>query len=545
MLASLGSGGFDRLGVGGLPDSPSPDRAIRAELARFCMLGGEDAPRLHEKGLRLNGAWITGVLDLEGCTLPGDVGLIDCRFEAAPIFRSAEVGTVYLDGSEMPGLVTERVHARGSLYLRAARIDGPVRLAGARIDGEMVLDQARVSAGGGLAIEAPDMETRGDLSLSGAAVHGGIRLQGARIGGFFAATGAAIRHPGAVALDLDSASVGSDVLLGAARIEGRATFDGVRVGGDVDLDRGRFEAPGEVAVNFSRSDVAGAFFLRDGAVIEGALNLNDAELGTIVDAEACWPGPGDLMLNRCRYGGFLGAPTAAEQRLVWLARQDPSRWGEDFWPQPYEQLATVLNQMGHEEDARAVLMVKERLQRRARRLRADGAPLRALLLVRDALLFATVGYGRKPLRALVWLAVLWVAGAALYAVVAARDEIRPNGLVQLRSPEWVLCAAEVGTTVRMQSLDSERGGLRGVGQTQLACYLGQPEARSFTTFSPWIFSLDALIPGLETGQRGSWSPDTRFRLGHFAKLYEYAQTLAGWALGVLAVAGFSGIVKSR
>ena len=58
-------------------------------------------------------------------------------------------------------------------------------------------------------------------------------------------------------------------------------------------------------------------------------------------------------------------------------------------------------------------------------------------------------------------------------------------------------------------------------------------------------SVDALLPGLETGQRDYWSPDTRTALGSAGKWFLYFQTLAGWALSLLAVAGFSGIVKSR
>ena len=162
MLAGLGTGGFDRLGAGGVPEAPLPERTVRAELVRFCMLGGPDAPRLHEKGLRLSGAWITGTLDLEGCKLPGDVGLVDCRFEAAPILRSAEVGTVYLDGS-----VAARDGRRAgacagqSVSPRGAGRRGQSCSPGARIDGEVVLDSAVLSAPGRLALDAPDIVDAG------------------------------------------------------------------------------------------------------------------------------------------------------------------------------------------------------------------------------------------------------------------------------------------------------------------------------------------------------------------------------------------------
>ena len=117
--------------------------------------------------------------------------------------------------------------------------------------------------------------------------------------------------------------------------------------------------------------VAGAFFLRDGARVTGALSLNGATLGAIVDDPACWPATGDLRLEPLPLRRVpRQRRSARRERLDWLSRQTPERWGEDFWPQPYEQLAHVLGEMGHDEDKRRVLIEKERLARRARRERA-------------------------------------------------------------------------------------------------------------------------------------------------------------------------------
>ena len=545
MIAALDSGFFDRLGPGVPPDEDNGARDVRASLIRFLMIGGADAPRLHEKGLRLSGARIRGVLDLEGCRIRRDIGLADCRFDAAPILRSAVIDTLFLDGSVAPGLVADRLEARGGVYLRGARIDGAILLRGARVGGEVVIDGAALDRSGGVAVVAADIEVGGDFSLRGATCLGGVTLTAARIGGDLGATGAAIGAPDGTALLADGVALGGDVAMATARIEGECRFVGARIGGDVTLDGGTFAAPGTRALTFNRAEVSGALFLREDARITGVLGLTGARIGAISDAPSSWPAPGDLLLDRCIYGGFLGAPVDATLRLDWLSRQQPERWREEFWPQPYEHLSAVLAEMGHGEDAQTVLMVKERLQRRARRARTTFRPGRAGLFVRDAVLRATVGYGLKPLRAMIWLAALWALGAGLFTLVWEAEEMRPNVAFLLRAPEWVLCEAQQGQRIRMQSIDAVRVGLASPGQSQMACFLAQPEARSLPKFNPWMFSLDALIPGLETGQRGYWSPDTRGALGAAGKAYEYLQAMAGWALGLLAVAGFSGIVKSR
>jgi hypothetical protein len=287
-----------------------------------------------------------------------------------------------------------------------------------------------------------------------------------------------------------------------------------------------------------------AFFLRQGARVNGTLSLAGAELGAILDEPASWPAEGDLVLNRCLCGALLGGATDAAPRLDWLARQSPSRWGEDFWPQPYEHLAKVLREMGHDDDARTVLIAKERLARRARRAQADN-PLRwAMLWINDCFLGLTTAYGRMPLLALVWMFVLWALGTMLYAHLESVGALRPYSAVILRSPEWVLCSVPQGESQFMVSLGVERDGLALPGQTQVACYLQQPEANAFPKFSAAMLSAEAIIPGLGVGQKDIWSPDTRTAIGYFGKVFAYFQTLAGLALGLLAVAGFSGVVKS-
>jgi hypothetical protein len=265
----------------------------------------------------------------------------------------------------------------------------------------------------------------------------------------------------------------------------------------------------------------------------------------MMDDPACWPGSGDLALDRCEYGGFLGTPADAATRLRWLARQTPQRWDEDFWPQPYRHLAAVLDDMGHNEDADRVIFEKERLQRRARRQRANTWAARAVLWLRDFLLRITVGYGRRSLLVLVWLVVLWAAGAASLQYAWEAEAMRPNMPFILRTPEWLQCAAGTHATVWLPSMAENRAGLAVPGESQLDCYLRQPEAAAYPAFNPLMFAVDALLPAVDTGQRGFWSPDTRGPVGAMVKGVVYLLTLSGWVLGLLAVAGFSGLVRSR
>ncbi len=545
LLDGLSNGAFDRVGAGGLPVEGDAARLVRADLIRFLLLRGEGAPYLHQKGIRLGGAWITGVLDLEGCRVPHDIGLLDCRFDATPVLRSAVIDTLSLDGSHLPGFAADRLEARGDLLFRSATVSGPISLRGARIGGDLVFDGATLDYPGDRALGAERISVRGGVMLRGATVRGSVAFPGARIGGDLDLIGAVLERPGGDALEADSISVEGDITLRLASVTGAISLVSARIGGDVDLSAASLSNPGAMAFNLNRATSNGAFFLRQDAKIDGTLSLNGAALGAMVDDPACWPAKGELRLNRCLYGALLGAEIGADVRLDWLARQTPERWGEDFWPQPYEQLARVLGEMGHDEDKRRVLVQKERLSRRARRGRARSLPRRLMLRIQDMVVGLTTGYGRQPLLALVWMGLLWLSGTVFYSYLDSIQAVRPNSVVVLRSPEWVLCAVPRDQTLFLPSFALDRAGLAAPGQKQLACYRAQPEAQAFPKFNAAMLSADAIIPGLGTGSKDYWSPDTRVPLGYAGKWYMYFQTLAGLGLGLLAVAGFSGIVKSN
>jgi hypothetical protein len=107
-----------------------------------------------------------------------------------------------------------------------------------------------------------------------------------------------------------------------------------------------------------------------------------------------------------------------------------------------------------------------------------------------------------------------------------------------------MCAAPRSEQRLLGSPPQPADGRAAPGQTQLACYREQWEASSYPEFNPWFYSLDTLLPVLDLGQKSFWRPDPSGRSGTLAINYFYFQAIVGWALSLLAVAGFSGLVKS-
>jgi hypothetical protein len=138
------------------------------------------------------------------------------------------------------------------------------------------------------------------------------------------------------------------------------------------------------------------------------LDLRQAQVDSLWDDPA--HRPGETRLDGLRYED-LAPRLPAPARLDWLSRGQAG-----YQPQPFEQLAAHYRRIGHDEDARHVLLHKQRKRRRTL-----APPGRMWGLTQDLL----VGYGYRPWLAGLWILVLLAAGTVFFAVtppVAARTD---------------------------------------------------------------------------------------------------------------------------
>jgi hypothetical protein len=433
-------------------------------------------------------------------------------------------------------------------------------LLGSKLGGNLVCDGAQFTAANhGKALSADGLQADGGVFLLGIVAKGEVRFPGAKLGGgFYCKDAHFTASEDGKALFASKIKVEGDVMLRGVVAHGEVGLINASMSGDLFLS-GKFSAKKNGrALNMAGAQVEGAFFLRGQASTKGIVDLRAARIGTMNDNLASWPSSGDLLLDRCRYGAFAGnAPVDAESRIRWLGLQTPRRWGHEFWPQPYEECARVLREGGHNAAARAVLIEKERLQRKARRdelarelarahVDRDKTPPEAgfrrhtdrvigltlhffALRVWDGILAWVVGYGRKPQNAALWALGFWLVGAFIFGTAGGHGAIKPNLPQVLRAPEWVECDVN--------------GPRRGDWSTQYACFRAQPEAQSYPQFNALIYSADTLIPVVSFEMQSYWLPDDATTRGAWARAYLWLHIALGWALTVLAVAGFSGLIK--
>ncbi|AGS68978.1 hypothetical protein [Streptomyces collinus] len=438
-----------------------PERSVRARMVCWLLLDGPPALAGRVSSLKLAGVRVTGTLDLAGGTVTPYVELRGCRFDDQVLLPEARFTTLRLVDCAVPRLEAARVHTEGDLHLPRCRVPLGIRLTDAHIGTDLLLNQAivhqdrsgrSIAADGmtvGQDLQAELLESHGELSLRSAKVGVSLSLRGARLANPYARL--ALNAPQLTVertLYLTPAGVGSPLLSGTTpargtriqrfECQGGVRLDDGRFGDAIDLDRARFDLTDDQVLSLRRVQTPELRFLGD-APQRGQVLLSGARVVNLVDRAGSWPGPGRLHMGGFAYENLVPrGPFPLVRRLDWVTAATA-----EYNPEPYERLAAVLRAAGEDEDAREVLLAK---QRRRRETLPPAA--KTWGYVQDL----AVAYGYRPGRAAVWMAVLWAAGTLLFAH-ADHPPVNPGG-----HPSW----------------------------------------------SPALFTLDLLLPVVDLGQAGQW-----------------------------------------
>ncbi|MGW0809859.1 hypothetical protein [Nonomuraea sp. NPDC002799] len=351
----------------------------------------------HPAAMAFRGSRITAAGGLYlggGFSAKGTVRLADSRVE-----RELSLNDARLDNDGGDALQAGELHVEGTIEARGLVARGRIDLSLARITGSLRLPGADLAAPGEVALNGEGAAIDGALScVDGFRTRGAVRLADATIGTVADFSGATLSDPAGKALDLSAATIGSGLLCGRGfTAEGEVALIGTQVRRHVYLNDATLSNPGGRALAAWQLE-ANELYLRPRQRPQGLLDLRHARIGVLRDDPGTWSPHRQDGLTYSALDPIL----PARQRLEWL-RGDP----EAYVPQPYEQLAVTYRRLGHDEDARTVLLFKHRRRRATlpRRLRVWG-------VVQDV----TVGYGYRPMRAAAWFAALLVVGATVFAL---------------------------------------------------------------------------------------------------------------------------------
>lgn len=490
------------------PTQAGPDNIIRASLLRLLITGGTADCGLHETGVCLLGGWIVGRLDLSFTRARGRTILGKCHFAEKPRMEQAELQFLSLKDSHLPGLWAPGFKVTRSLFLRKVTIRGTVDMNGADIGGQLACNDATFYGKDGEAFRALGVKVGESLFLTKVKTSGSVTVAGADIGGLLSCEG--------------------------------ATFDG----------------KGGMALHAQRLRVAQGFIWRGLKGVTGTVSLNGAHVGDLVDDMASWPtAPDSLILDGFTYDRIADGPTDATARLPWL--RSGANFNGTFYPQSYTQLAKVLWEMGHTQQARRVLIERTRLLgrqiRRERAIPPDGTihmAFRSLWSdirntahgVGDWFVYQVTGYGHRPVNALLWLIGLWAFAWFLAAQVWNEGSFAPNSDVVLVSQSWIDAtdADCIGPLLRPPPTGLEPCDPNPANTWSAKAAPGM----DWDSFSARGYALDLVVPILTLGQTDAWAPSKdRGWWGWTLWWGRWAFEVFGWVITALGAAAITGIIQ--
>lgn len=505
------------------PDSPAEANDIRAGFLRFLALGGDSTSLVPESGLKVQGAYIDGAVNLDSVSMVRPLWLMDCTIPGALSFSDTEIKAFSLDGSFVTAIQGDRVSIGGSLLLRRSVV-GVASFAGARVGADIdcrgaqfqgagsgdtgALRLTRIQVGGNIYL-SEGFESKGEVQLNNAAVQGNIDCRG----GTFTLPDeglAVIRGPDAVSEN--AISLANAVVQGAL-----------------------------ILASINRQD-------QPSAVINGSLDLTDAYVRLLADNPVSWPPRHSsglrnvIHLDGFTYERFAGpTPVDAAILMAWLRRQPPSHLGSDFKPQPFEQVIKVLRNMGHPEEARKLAIKREGFLTRRRFANWWRGPSEILVAL-SALLWAItggllIGHGYRPMRVLFIMAAVGLSCGFYFKLAADQGAFAP------RDPNVILYDG-------FKDCRPEAGG----NWTACTDKVGKKFAE-FPQFNPWVYSFDVLLPLVDLQQEKAWAPmqqEVAISVGGYSlnvppwgiNALVLEELVFGWVASLLAVAAFSGLVKT-
>ncbi len=467
-------------GFGGELNYPDPEEAkghdeawpenriLRAEFLEALLFDPEFRDQVKGFGIWIVGGWIEDdliwshrkisfLICFHRCRFEGKVTAIDVRFYSTLFFdgswlkrklnlngvkvedhlfmRGATLSSVELVGAQIGGqLNMDSSIFRGEINLNGLKVRQGLLMSGVATFYEVDLDSANIfpqlnfiGASFNRKLSLSATKIKNDAHMSKAAFND-IDLTGIQIGGQLDLTGAKFKGQ----LDASNLSVGINLMLRDITIQTNSSFKFslAQIGGNLGLGSKSSQGNELPSIDLSGSTIKGELDLGAYSNIawqgNATLNLRITSVGYISARLKDWPD--NLKLDGFRYEHLGG--------LEYHENRDPGKWAvKDIkkWlgkqgthsPDPYRQMARVLEKQGHSEKAEEVPYAGMEETRKQVKEDSKGENLKWNYWWLSAQKIA-VGYGFRKRWALLWMFGFWALGVGILCGSGQAEALKMN-----------------------------------------------------------------------------------------------------------------------
>lgn len=483
------------------------DNEIRGEFLRTLILSDNQEIeesnkkyilKIDPKGIRFSGVYISGIFDFSFCSTDLPFKFENSIFDKKIDMSNSKLKYIKLDGSEINELygqslicdsdfcLKNKFKAKKEINLDTAIIRENLELTDGVFEN---INLSRVEVGKSLFLNSKFI-AKGDLNLKSSKIGGSLYFSGGKF----------------------------------KTIESNKIW----IGGSVFLRDG-FEASGEV--NFHSCFIGKSFIFSNSNKI-ASLILNSAQISRL-----------NFDISNVKNIDLDGCVYEHLNSIIFSQLVEKMPKEDNFKPQPYKQLAKVLRNMGHNEDANNIMIKYNDELRKKDFLTCD----RLFISILKWIYGKTAGYGYKPMKVLGTMFIVWFFCSLFYWKASSVAVFAPSNPLIFQYKDYKVKIADEGTAIGdfFNSKDYK------CTDDTIECNNWTNSKlldEEYTTFNPFMYSLDVILPIVDLQVEKDWGQyvsSNNGTLNDFTRWLMWFEILFGWIYSLILVAILSGLAKNE
>ncbi len=461
------------------PTEKTADNEIRGEFLRHLILsnnqeieesGKKYILKIDPKGVQFSGVYISGIFDFSFCSTDLPFSFMNSFFESRMAFFDSQIKILNLSGSKVLSLDCFRLICQSDIILRNG------------------------------------FESNGEVNFVSSQIGGNLEcLNGKfiKIGSGLNCKNGKFINDNGIALNCNSITAGNITFLFNAFL------------GNVDFGYSQIEY-----INFSKVD------------INGYLNLTSTKINTIFIAKLDEIKiSNNIYLDGLTYE-HLDVKKLNYKTLLSLLNKIPKE--ETFKPQPYKQMAKVLRNMGHHEDANNIMIKYNDI--------ITGRSENWFIKKLKQIYGFTAGYGYKPMRVIFSMFTVWLFCSLFYWNTSKVAIFAPTNPLVFQKKDFYQCNVNSDGTSLLDTFSWSKYN------SSNNWILNENIEGEYTTFNPFIYSLDVILPIVDLQVEKDWGQyvsSNNGTLNDFTRWLMWFEILFGWIYSLILVAILSGLAKNE
>jgi len=564
--------------------------------------------KIDPKGLNVRGAYITGTFDFSSCNTDLPFIFLNSFFENEIILIDSKIKLLILSGSKITSIIAQRLICDSDIFLRNGfESKGEINFISAQIVGNLNCVNGKFLNKNGNALNCNSAKIKGSVFLKdGFESNGEVNFVSAQISGELDCRNAKLTNEdssitlncngvtirGTVFLkdgfeskgevDFTSSKIGSLECTGGKFLNEKTalSFNSAKINGMVYLNNS-FESKGEI--DFISAEILGSLFCGNGKfsakLSEKSLNFEGAKINKNVFFNNNFESNGIIDFGYSQIGNTLELSklnikgnfilTSAKINVIWI---DDNFWekkdfgniqldgllyehldikdlnseilinllgkmpeDETFKTQSYRQLVKVLRNNGDNIYADDVMIKYNDIQ---------ASKNTFILKILKKIYKITTGYGYRPKNMLGTLIIVWLFFGWIYQTTAEMAVFAPNNPLIFQKKDFYQCVIDENGT-SFSDLCNQKEYNEQNNWTKSKKLEGE-----YTTFQPYIYSLDLILPVVDLQMNKDWgvfiSPtNSNFTLNDLIRWIVWIEIIIGWVLGYILLSYLSGIISKR